>query len=198
MKEINGENNIEVTEVDNPDEELDGKLEHQLDEAAKNQPWKSKEDGHLSLDQLRGRMNEIIDNNEEQKYNVIDDNPLHKNCPVENGRWVDQDGLEGERGESKWIPERQYIPQKSNPDNLSWGEILDSYEIDGIEFKDGEPQFDKLIKDEVKIEKFTEDRSDNFDQADQQLAEKWGIDVDEVTAWRKEIMYTWHECRDME
>ncbi len=40
MKEINGENNIEVTEVDNPDEELDGKLEHQLDEAAKNQPWK--------------------------------------------------------------------------------------------------------------------------------------------------------------
>lgn len=50
----------------------------------------------------------------------------------------------------------------------------------------------------MKIEKFTEDRSDNFDQADQQLAEKWGIDVDEVTAWRKENKYTWHECRDME
>ena len=127
-----------------------------------------------------------------------DDNPLHKNCPRENGSWIGEDGNEGERGDSKWVPDREFVPQKSNPDNLSWGEIMDANDIDGITFENGEPQFDRIMRDEVKIENFTADRDDNFDQADQKLAEKLGIDADEVAAWRVENRYTWHECRDMQ
>ena len=34
----------------------------------------------------------------------------YKNCPVENGEWSD------ERGDSQWKPDKDYVPQKSNPD----------------------------------------------------------------------------------
>ena len=143
---------------------------------------------------------ESIDEGNTDENSETFENPNHKNCPKENGKWVGEDGKEGERGESKWVPDRDYVPNKSNsnPDHLTWGEILDKYDIDGINYEDGEPQFDKLIKEEVTIDNFTDNRTDNFDQADQKLAEKLGIDADEVEAWREENKYTWHECRDMQ
>lgn len=130
----------------------------------------------------------------------IYENPNYKNCPKENGKWVSEDGKEGERGESKWVPDRDYVPNKSNsnPNHLTWGQILDKYGIDGIRYINGEPQFDKLIKDEVTIDNFTADRFDNFDQADQKLADKLGVEKDVVTNWRESNKYTWHECRDMQ
>jgi len=116
-----------------------------------------------------------------------------KNCPVEgnNGHW------DGERGNSKWYPDRDSIPGKSNPEGKTWGEILDKYGIDGISFKDGEPDFSKISKGNVEIKPYSTERSDNFDKADIELAKQKGCTPEEVAKWRKENGYTWHECKDM-
>jgi hypothetical protein len=116
-----------------------------------------------------------------------------KNCPLEDsgGHW------EGERGDSKWRPDRDTIPGKSNPENKTWGEILDKYGIDGISFKDGEPDFSEISKGTVEIKPFTDSRTDNFDKADIELAKQRGCSPEEVAEWRKENGYTWHECKDM-
>lgn len=116
---------------------------------------------------------------------------LVKNCPRENGEW------EGERGNSKWIPAPDYVPQKANMEGKTWGEILDKYDIDGIAFTDGEPDFSEISKGTVEIEDFSDSRTDNFDKADIALAEGRGCPPEEVAEWRKENGYTWHECKDM-
>lgn len=115
-----------------------------------------------------------------------------RNCPLEHGAW------EGARGNSKWVPESSYVPQKANPEGMSWSEIMELFGIDGIDFKNGEPTFDKISKGDVIIEGFSENRDDNFDQADIELAEQRGCSPQEVKNWRKENRYTWHECKDME
>lgn len=115
-----------------------------------------------------------------------------RNCPLENGHW------EGERGNSKWVPDPDYVPRKSNPEGKTWGEILKEYGVDGIQFKDGEPIFDELSKGTVKIEGFSSNRDDNFDKADKELSKQRGCTPQEVKKWREENGYTWHECKDME
>ena len=120
-----------------------------------------------------------------------------KGCPIEGngGHW------EGERGNSKWIPNRDEIPKNplTNPDGLTWGQILDKYGIDGIEFKNGEPDFSPVAKGTVEIDHFTDNRygkGGNFDQACERLAEQRGCTKEEVKAWMKENKYTWHERSD--
>lgn len=112
-------------------------------------------------------------------------------CPIENGKWS------GERGNSTWYPDPDYIPKKHNPDGKTMGEILEKYGIDGIEFKDGEPDFSKISEGTVEIGSFSDNRSDNFDLADKKLAEQRGCTADDIKEWRKENGYTWHECKDM-
>lgn len=114
-----------------------------------------------------------------------------KCCPIENGEWI------GERGESKWCPDKNYIPKKANPEAKNWSNILDKCDIQGINFKDGEPLFECISKGTIEIKNFSEDRSDNFDKADIALAKIHGCMPGEVKKWRKEHGYTWHECRDM-
>ena len=114
-----------------------------------------------------------------------------KNCPVENGQW------EGDRGNSKWIPNGDYVPQKKNPEQKAWSEILEEFGIDGINFVDGEPDFKDISKGDVEIEPFSTNRDDNFDKADIELAKQKGCSPEEVAKWRKENGYTWHECKDM-
>ena len=120
-----------------------------------------------------------------------------KGCPIEGngGHW------EGERGNSKWFPNRDEIPKNplTNPDGLTWGQILDKYGIDGIEFKNGEPDFSPVAKGTVEIDHFTDNRygkGGNFDQACERLAEQRGCTKEEVKAWVKENKYTWHERSD--
>lgn len=112
-----------------------------------------------------------------------------------NGSWT------GNPGNSTWEPNLEKTPdpmnkKSGNPDRLTWGEILDKYQITGIRFKDGEPDFSQVMKDEVKIDDFTTDRRVNFNKADTALAEKWNVSPREVADWRKENNYTWHECKD--
>ena len=120
-----------------------------------------------------------------------------KGCPIEGngGHW------EGERGNSKWFPNRDEIPKNplTNPDGLTWGQILDKYGIDGIEFKNGEPDFSPVAKGTVEIDHFTDNgygKGGNFDQACERLAEQRGCTKEEVKAWMKENKYTWHERSD--
>lgn len=120
------------------------------------------------------------------------ENNKYKNCPLENGSW------KGERGDSTWLPESDFVPKKANPEGKTWKEILNSFGIEGIPFKDGEPDFSEICKGEVKIEGFSDSRDDNFDKADIALAKERGCTPQEVRQWRKENGYTWHECRDME
>lgn len=120
------------------------------------------------------------------------DKPLYeKNCPRENGGWS------GERGDSIWYPAPDYIPLKANPEGKTWKEILDKHGIDGVEFKEGEPDFRDVAKGTAEIEDFSADRSDNFDRADAELAKQRECASEEVRKWRKDNGYTWHECGDM-
>jgi len=108
-------------------------------------------------------------------------------------------GWEGEEGDSKWFPDREKKPESAltNPEDKTWGEILDENEIDGVTFNDGEPDFSEISKGTVEIEDFSENRDDNFDAADERLAEEKGCEKNDVRNWRKEHQYTWHERSDM-
>ena len=128
---------------------------------------------------------------EELPHVETDRNEFGRNCPIENGTWED------ERGNSKWIPDSDYVPQKKNPEQKKWKEILNEFKIDGIDFKDGEPDFGEVSKGNVEIESFSISRDDNFDKADMELAKQKGCTPEEVEKWRKGNSYTWHECRDM-
>ncbi|WP_261806252.1 HNH endonuclease signature motif containing protein [Lapidilactobacillus luobeiensis] len=116
------------------------------------------------------------------------------------GRLPKSDGFwEGERGNSGWKPDLEKIPSDkngTNPERLTWKKILNQHGIDKINFKDGEPDFSEISKGEVKIDDYTGDRADNFDQADEKLAKERGCTPEEVQKWRHENKYTWHECRD--
>ena len=116
-----------------------------------------------------------------------------RNCPIDgnNGHW------DGERGDSNWYPDSDYVPGKGNPEGKTWSEILDKYGIDHIPFKDGEPDFSEISKGNVEIEPFSDSRTDNFDKADIELAKQKVCTPEEVAKWRKENGYTWHECKDM-
>lgn len=121
----------------------------------------------------------------------VDDNPM-RHCPIEGngGHWT------GERGNSTWRPYKDDFPVIYNPDGEQWKQILSRHGIDGIPFRDGEPDFSEISKGTVEIGDFSESRQKNFVQADQALAKQWGCSPAEVRQWRQENGYTWHECRD--
>ena len=120
--------------------------------------------------------------------------------PSSKGSW------EGEKGDSIWKPDPDCVPLKSNPEGKTWEEIEDKYGIDGVKFKDGEPDFSEVAEATVEIDDFTGNRFENFAQADSRLAEKWNAEgrdgrtdwtARDVAAYRKENSLTWHERSDM-
>lgn len=123
--------------------------------------------------------------------------------PENYGEW------DGEKGNSTWHPDRDYVPPEksknpekpySNPNNLSWGEILDKYGLAGIKFKEGFPVFAEISNGTVEIDDFETGGSDakdrNFKRADIAMAKQRGCAVDEVRKWRNNNNNTWHECED--
>lgn len=76
-------------------------------------------------------------------------NTVKYRLPKSNGKWV------GEVGNSKWVPDKRYVPPHKTYNNLknkSWGQIMKENNIDGINFKDGVPDFDNVSKMETKID----------------------------------------------
>lgn len=142
----------------------------------------------------------VVDRGANELEKRLSQNPDHslakkfadvQHCPRENGSW------QGERGNSKWVPDGKYVPQKMNPKGQNWESILKANNIDGVVFKDGEPNFKDVSKIDVKIKDFSSDRADNFDKADIACAKKQGCSPEDVAKWRKSNGYTWHECGDM-
>ena len=99
-------------------------------------------------------------------------------------------------GNSKWIPDDDKIPGKANPEGKKWRDIKKEYDIDGIDFVDGEPNFTEIARGEAHIEDFTDDRYKNFSQADEYEAARRGCEPKDVKEWRQKNGYTWHERRD--
>ena len=124
----------------------------------------------------------------------------YKNIPQNGGVWS------GEPGNSKWIPNKEDIPKQPYGNEKTWATILEEHGIDGIEFKEGEPDFTPVAEGSVEIEDFTTNRDDNFFQADQNLAQKWNQEskngkndwsISDIRQYRKEKKLTWHERSDM-
>ena len=123
----------------------------------------------------------------------------YEHLPKTNGEW------EGEMGNSLWKPSLDFVPQALNPMEENWGELLSKYNIDGITFENGEPNFKEIAKDSVKIDDFTSERNLNYTQADENLSEKWNSEAKDNKEWtpqdikdyRNENDLSWHERSDM-
>ena len=125
----------------------------------------------------------------------------YSNIPLSGGSWS------GELGNSKWKPDRKLVPKQPYGNKRSWAEILDKYNIDGIEFKNGEPDFTTVAEATVVIEEFSIQRDDNFRQADEVLAKKWSKRhkygkynwcAEDIKKYRKKQKLSWHERSDMQ
>ena len=138
--------------------------------------------------------------NRELANTIVDEDGVrtYKNIPKDNGHWS------GEPGNSDWIPDKDYVPPEkaptnpySNPDNLSWGDILKKYGIESIPYKNGYPVLDAFAEYTVTISDFTADRNANFSQANKALAAILGDSPDDVEAYIKKAGLVWHEVEDM-
>jgi len=150
---------------------------------------------------LKGKKYKIFANPEEItniRLEILYIRKVNRYLPRTGGEW------DGEEGNSIWKPNKNEIPKKPPGNTKTWGEILEKYGIEGIKFKDGEPDFSVVSEGTVEIEDFTEDRNANFTQADEKLAEQWtkeGKDGKEwspqdVKEYRKENNLSWHERSD--
>ena len=119
---------------------------------------------------------------------------------------------EGVRGESK------YIPSERSAEGIVVIEILKKRGLDGIEYRNGEPDFEVCADAVVKIKGMTANRENysdengliclgNFSQADIELARLWNFEekegrsdwsAREAFEYRKSNGLTWHEKCDTE
>lgn len=95
---------------------------------------------------------------------------------------------------------------KLKPENAEAKAELAKFGKDGIEYKNGIPDFSPFAKDSVQIDKMTANRPDNYKQAYEKFAEKWNEqgfegksdwDLRSVQQYKKEHNYDMHECSDM-
>lgn len=108
------------------------------------------------------------------------------------GKWT------GDRGESTYIPSDEAMK-----------ELLAQFGLEGIEYKDGIPDFSKCSACTVEIDNMGSTRygeDGNFVQCDAKAAEQWNKEgrdgktdwtARDVKKWREENEYSWHERNDM-
>jgi hypothetical protein len=124
-----------------------------------------------------------------QKYNTPYSTKATRlaQTPINGGRWT------GERGESDFILDE---PIK----------LQDGTEITKVSYKNCVPDFSPYQEAQVKITNMTNYIPDNFEQADEVLAEYWtkikhngkSWTAREVETYRKANNLTWHEMNNME
>lgn len=100
--------------------------------------------------------------------------------PINNGSWT------GNRGESKFI---------FGSDEVN--DVLKHYDIDGIEYKDGIPDFSPVSEGEICYPDMSIDRNKNFKVADELLAKQLEVPRKDITKLRKQGKFAWHELNDM-
>lgn len=169
-----------------------------------------KPESDMTVKEARGFWDKVFGNmigrevtDVEKEYYSSYDERL-KRTPIENGYY------EGERGESK------FVPSDTTERGRAAIEKLSEKGLDGIEYKNAEPDFSKCAEVTVQIENMTENRLDyidsdkkyqkgNFSQANIKCAEQWNImtkdgksdwNEQSVEQYRKNNNLSWHECAD--
>jgi len=149
------------------------------------------------------RQQDLISADLEAFRDQFEQKSIYYFLPRTGGRWEDKPG------NSEWYPYRSEVPKKNNPEGKTWGEILDEYGIEGIEFDGDEPDFSPVAEATVEIDDFSNQRlgeEGNYKKADQKLADQWNKEgkdgrtdwtAQDVEAYRKENNLTWHERSDM-
>ena len=126
--------------------------------------------------------------------------PSHKDCLTTSAQRKEYAGYSkgdwsGEVGNSKILPEKAEAR-----------EALKKYKVDGIEYRDGEPDFSKVSEQTVQIDGMTSNRPSNFHLAEEECAKIWNEQArddrtnwsgSDIAKWRKENGYSWHERLDM-
>ena len=109
-----------------------------------------------------------------------------------------KEGWDGVRGESKCHTEDSQVNAE-----------LAKYGVDGIRYKDAQPDFSPVSEGTVTIENMSGKRhgeGGNFEQADEACAKKWNEEKrdgrtdwtsDDVADYREDNHYSWHERSDM-
>lgn len=117
-----------------------------------------------------------------------------------NGKWS------GDRGESMFIPTADKVR-----------EILRNKGLEGINYKDGIPDFNPISEAKVTIQRMSQHRLSqmgengerivgNYEKADTECAKAWNLEQrdgkddwthQDVKKWREANEYTWHEHNDM-
>lgn len=114
--------------------------------------------------------------------------------PINKGKWVGPDGAEGVRGESEWVPEDPEVQK-----------VLAKYGVDGIEYKEGYPDFTAVSQFSFDLHE-TEYKLSNtkqFEICNDALLAQYEMqpeDFDRLTEEQKEDIaygiqpegYTWH------
>lgn len=131
---------------------------------------------------------------ESERYVSYNDRFCYTPIEGDRGKW------EGDRAESK------FVPSETTEAGRAAKEKLQEYGLDGITYKDAEPDFSKCSEATVTIDHMTDDRMENnFPKADANCAEQWNIekkdgrinwDAADVRDWRRENNCSWHECCD--
>ena len=141
-------------------------------------------DPRKSLDMNEKISNELLTTEEERMKHTPRDGVR--------GHWT------GERGNSRFIPDENSERGKEVKDTL------EKYGLDGIEYKDGVPDFSECSEETVEIG-MTENRSKNFSKANAECAKKWNEcakdgktdwTANDVREYMKDHNLTWHECPD--
>lgn len=145
-------------------------------------------------DTIKGIFDKLRDG-VERYYSEYDDRIKRTPLDGDRGNW------EGQRGESK------YVPSENTEKGKDVKQLLTEKGVDGIEYKNGEPDFSSMSESTVKIEGMTGDCQKNFPQADIKCAEQWNAEgrdgrtdwtAADVRDWRRENEYSWHERSDTE
>lgn len=132
--------------------------------------------------------------------------PQNRRIPKNEGHWT------GEPGNSKWIPAPNYHPHKgiySNMDDKTWEQILKENNIDGIDFKNGEPNFNNVAKyetsvdynslsDKIKEQLLSEkrERSGLHDYVYDKIAKEQGLTREELIEIKERLNLVAHETSD--
>lgn len=154
---------------------------------------KFKSEKNISFENAKKYIENLFNENQDNFYTEYKDR--YDKTPVNNelGFW------EGERAESKFIPSSETEKGRNAIEKLS------EYGLDGITYKNAEPDFSKCNEGTVEIENMTPIRPYNFEQADKKLAEQWNNNkkdskinwtAEDVSYYREKNFLTWHECSD--
>lgn len=125
-------------------------------------------------------------------YSTIEERIKNTGVEGQSGHW------EGERGNSVFIPSAKEAV-----------ECLKLYELKGINYIDGIPDFFDVAEYTVVIDNMSEYRlgaGGNFEQANAKVADEWNQEgrmgrydwkARDVELWRTKANLTWHERNDM-